>query len=445
MNFKIAVVGLGQGGAVAAYKLALDGNDVTVYEAQQRGEVSYDWHDDIRFDIFENTDVPAPTREAYRAKSKWLFVSPNWLSALPMPPAPEMEEVSIDRRALSEHFAKLLEEAGCKLRFGVMVTGLALENGSVKGVRTADGEERYDLVIDASGMDSPLRAQLPQKWCVQGEVNKEGVLYGYRAFFKAPDGAKPLEEGINSSLVLKHMGGKGISWCNLTEDGKTDVLIGRIGALSDEEIEAAICDMRSHFDILSEDILSERRVKICLRSGIAVGVADGYVAIGDSAFMTMPLMGSGIESSMKAGKLFADMVANGDVTDFGAAQLWKFWRQYMRVYGGDFALIDVVKSWALAQKPEMIDWVFSSGLIERSDLALVSTDSNATKQGIPAKSIFKKIGILLKKPSFVGSALRAVVRALMAKRCATHAPKKYDERRIRRWAARYDKRIGKYN
>ncbi len=34
--------------------------------------------------------------------------------------------------------------------------------------------------------------------------------------------------------------------------------------------------------------------------------------------MTMPLMGSGIESSMKAGKMFADFIRENNVTEFTA-------------------------------------------------------------------------------------------------------------------------------
>ena len=48
MNAKIAVIGMGQGGMVAAIKLAEAGCDVTVYERKARGEVSYPWRDDIR-------------------------------------------------------------------------------------------------------------------------------------------------------------------------------------------------------------------------------------------------------------------------------------------------------------------------------------------------------------------------------------------------------------
>lgn len=70
---KIAVVGMGQGGMVAAIRLAKQGHVVTVFEKSKRGEVSYDWRDDIRADVFEAAGLPMPDSDAYCQKSKWLF------------------------------------------------------------------------------------------------------------------------------------------------------------------------------------------------------------------------------------------------------------------------------------------------------------------------------------------------------------------------------------
>ena len=39
-------------------------------------------------------------------------------------------------------------------------------------------------------------------------------------------------------------------------------------------------------------------------------VADGYAAIGDSAFMTVPVIGSGIANALKAAKILADAISS---------------------------------------------------------------------------------------------------------------------------------------
>lgn len=435
---KIAVVGMGQGGMVAAIKLARAGHSVTVFEKEKEGETSYPWKDDIRADIFEIVGLPMPDASAYCQKSKWLFVSPNEEYSLPVPPCPPMEEISVDRRKLADYFANLAREAGCELRYSCPVTSLVVNDDRVCGV-VADKEELFfDVVVDASGMNSRLRAQVPNKFGVQACAEPTDIMYGYRAFFDKVEGATTREEGINSTLYLKHLGQTGISWCNVNEDGNVDVLIGRVGGLEDDEIESALLALRASNPVLSTHLLHERKVQICLRMSIARAVADGYVAIGDSAFMTMPLMGSGIESSMKAGNMFATYVIENGITDFSAKNTWGFFHRYMTELGADFAFVDVLKRWALALDPKTIDWVFGGGLIEKEDLALVTTDTGDSKPKIPAKSIVKKVFILLGHLPLVCKAVNCVVKSLKAKNIAKKIPAVYDEKKISKWQRKYD-------
>ena len=174
---------------------------------------------------------------------------------------------------------------------------------------------------------------------------------------------------------------------------------------------------------------------------IARAVADGYVAIGDSAFMTMPLMGSGIESSMKAGKMFADYVEENKIDEFTAKNMWGFYHKYMTTLGADFAFVDVLKRWALSLDPKTIDWVFGGGLIEKSDLALVTTDTSGEKPKMSAKSIIKKVFLLLGHFGLVCKAIGCLTRSLKAKSIAKKIPAEYDEKKLAKWAKKYNKLI----
>ncbi|MBD5092471.1 MAG: FAD-binding protein [Clostridiales bacterium] len=433
---KIVVIGMGQGGMVAAIKLAEQGHSVCVYEQSEKGAVSYDWTDDIRSEIFEHCNLPMPSEEIYFQKNKWVFVSPNEKHRLPVPPCPPMEEISIYRRGLSEYFANLAQQAGCAIHYGAKVEKLLFNGDRVCGICANGREIPCDLVIDASGMRSPFRAQLPSRFGVQAQPENAGVLYTYRAFFKRTEGADPVIKGINSTVILKHLGGKGIGWCNLADENTVDVLIGRIEKLTDDEIKKSLASLSAYNPILSDELISERRVEVCLRASIARAVADGYIAIGDSAYMTMPIMGSGIEASMNAGKDFAAFVVENKITDFSASNMWKFYADYMRNAGSGFALIDVLKRWALGLDAKWIDWLFGSGIVTEDNLAAVSTDENA-KVKISAKAVFK----ILAKPSFVFSALGCLSRGLKASRCAKHVPKRYDEKRLAKWQKKYEKRL----
>ena len=440
---KIAVIGMGQGGMVAAVRLAKQGHEVTIFEKNKRGEVSYDWRDDIRADVFEAAGLPMPPSDVYCQKSKWLFVSPNEEYSLPVPPCPPMEEISVYRTKLSEYFATLAQEAGCKLVFETEVKSLAVQNDAIVGVCAEGKEELFDLVIDASGMRSPFRAQVPNKFEIQVQPSRSDVMFGYRAFFKRVEGTTPRDPQINSTLYLKHLGSVGISWCNLNEDNLVDVLIGRVGELSDKEIEYTVEALRASNPILGTELVSEKRVEICLRMSIARAVADGYVAIGDSAFMTMPLMGSGIESSMKAGRMFADFVEENEVQEFTAKNMWGFYHKYMTTLGTDFAFVDVLKRWALSLDPKTIDWVFGGGLIEKSDLALVTTDTSGEKPKLSARSIVKKVFLLLGHFGLVCKAIGCLTRSLKAKNIAKKIPAVYDEKKLAKWTKKYNRIICK--
>lgn len=435
---KIIVIGMGQGGMVSAIKLANAGYDVLVFEKAKENEVGYQWKDDIRSDIFGLVDIPMPDSDVYCQKCKWLFVSPNEEYDLPVPPLKPMEEISVKRQGLSKHFANLATDAGCKIVYGKEVKELVIENDAVCGV-VVDGETlRCDLVIDASGMRSKLRGQLPDKFEVQDQPTNDDIMFGYRAFFNHVLNTVTRKEGIDSTVVLKHLGSKGISWCNLNEEDEVDVLIGRVGGLDGEEIKTTLCALHKSNAILGDTLLRERKVEICLRAPIARAVADGYVAIGDSAFMTMPLMGSGIEAGMKAGKMFADYVSNNNLQSFKAVDTWGFYANYMRTYGADFAFIDIVKRWALSQKPSRIDWIFGGGLIEKEDLLLVSTEEGADKPKMSAKSILKKALLLLTHFGLLCSAIGGISKALKAKRITKAIPQKYDEKKLSKWTKKYN-------
>ncbi|MCM1306731.1 MAG: NAD(P)/FAD-dependent oxidoreductase [Bacteroides sp.] len=434
---KIAVVGMGQGGMVAAIKLAKNGHDVTVYEQAARGEVSYDWTDDIRSDVFGICGLPMPNEDVYFQKCKWVFVSPNEKHRLPVPPCPPMEEISVYRRKLSEYFATQAENVGCNLIFNKRIERLVVENDAVIGVEVDDEKRLYDLVIDASGMCSKFRAQLPKKFGVQSQPKNDGIMYGYRAFFKKVEGAETVEKGIDSTVILKQLGSEGIGWCNLLNDGTVDVLIGRIGRLDEAEKDKALADLKNYNPILSDELISEHRVKICVRASMARAVADGYVAIGDSAFMTMPIMGSGIEAAMKAGSMFADFVVEENPSEFTAVSMWKFYVNYMRELGAGFAFIDVIKRWALALKAKRIDWLFGSGVISKEDLSFVSTEGGG-KLKVRAKSVL----LILLHPIFMCSAIKQLTKALRAQKCAEKIPSAYDFKKVAKWQKKYDKYVG---
>ena len=230
----------------------------------------------------------------------------------------------------------------------------------------------------------------------------------------------------------------GLSWCNLNDRGEVDVFVGRIGGLSPAEKDAAVQALYRNHDFFSNVPLRDGQWGyISLRGPLGMMVADGYCAVGDSAFMTMPMMGSGIEASMKAGFWLAQHIFENAVTDFTAANLWGWQVRYYKQLGARYTFVDMVKRWVLNIDVELLNWLFGCGAVTNEDMGLVSTDPDNPYR-LTAGKIAKKVAIVLQKPAVIRQTAARMLRAAGAKRTANAIPPTYDRAKIDRWLRRYN-------
>ena len=151
-------------------------------------------------------------------------------------------------------------------------------------------------------------------------------------------------------------------------------------------------------------------------------VANGYAAVGDSAFMTTPMNGMGIELSVKAGLLLAKNVINSN-GDFSANALWEYNKEYLKLYGGDVARNEGLKN-SLLKMP--------SAVIQSSDLAGAGRNMNF-------KALLMKFVRGMKQPKYFFQIIHGLIKGGKTARLMKHAPKKYDERTINRWQNKIEK------
>lgn len=441
MSQQILVLGLGHGGLVAALKLREAGFSVMIVEQNSRDTAGWPWYDDIRFDLFAACGLPEPPRDCYTNKGKRLFISPDEKNSLRVPPAKPMEEISIDRRALLRHLCGLCEAAGVALRWETKATALLLEYDRVAGAVCNGEPVRADLVIDASGLFSPFRAQVPKQFHVQAQPGRTDVMTAWRGFYKWAPGTEAPDPDRN--IYIKHQNGVGLSWCNLNDRGEVDVFVGRIGGLSEAEKDAAVAALHRNHDFFSSEVLREGLWgSISLRGPLGMLVADGYAAVGDSAFMTMPMMGSGMECAMQAGFWLAQHITENKVTDFTAAHLWVWQVKYYHTLGARYVFVDLVKRWVLNIDVDLLNWLFGCGAVTNEDMGLVSTDPDNPNK-LTVGRILKKVAIVLKKPAVIRQTAVWMLRAARAKRTAMSIPPLYDKAKVDAWLRRYDAILGK--
>ena len=440
---KIAVIGMGQGGMVAAIKLATAGAKVTIFERNAEGKVGYPWRDDITASVFDDCGLPRPNQDVYIQKTKWLFVSPDEKGALRVPQFRPFVEISPNRRKLTEYFADLAVKAGATINYGVNVEKLVIEDDRVIGIELDGKLERFDLVIDATGMYSKLRGQLPAKFCVQAEPSNQDTMYAYRAFFEKNPNTKTFFEDVDNTMVLRHMDSDGIGWCNLNDEGNVDVLLCNIARpLTDDEIQERLADLRAMNPILSDKKLHDRKVPLSVRAGIATPVADGYVALGDSAFMTIPVMGSGIEAGMHGAAIFADYVIANDVQNFTAYNMWPFYVKYFKKFGKGFAMLDIVRRHALRFKSKYINWALSGKFVTDDTLKFIMLDDEDYRRPKYKFGMFSAIlWKLIFHPSFNCAVLNMAFEGLHAMSVAGRIPKTYSLEKMAKWSKKYNKLI----
>lgn len=359
---KVIIIGANQNGIFAAYRFLKLGFDVVVYEKKNEADVSYNWTDDIDPGVFEKIGIAMPDSSCYFPKKSWAFVNPAETVVLSLAGSQETD-ISIWRRPLNKYLKSLLPE-NFIINYNTEVEKLIIKDNKVCGVVVCDKEESADLVIDASGVMSKFRASLPSSFNIQQNPDPEELFIVTRTFYKHNENVEMPKE--TNKAYLLHNGEKGISWC-ITTDDEVDILIGRVGNLTSESENNALADLQKDNKILSTNkIKGGDRCTIPVRYPLSKMVADGYVAIGDAAFMTIPMMGSGVAAGLLAVHFLAEVIAKDDSTS--VENLWNYQVEFVKNHNAFYG-IDVLKRWLLKAQAKDIDFLFEKGILNQKVMA----------------------------------------------------------------------------
>ncbi len=364
MGKKIIVAGAGHGGILTAAKLAEKGYDVTVYEKKVREELGYDWLDAIDLKVFNDVGLPLPDISNITFNGDMRFYNPNFSAPLTVETHGN-GSAKFERKDIYKILIDFAEEKGVKFVYNTYITAPVMDGLRVVGIETTDGVIYGDMVIDAAGINSPVRRGLPAYCNVDRDYEYGESFYAYRAYFdKIPDH----EPEVDYEVFLMPHGDIGISW-TVTEKDCVDILIGRMFPLSKQQIEEELKNMRQFSPQLGNKLLRGGQViQIPIRRPLSVMVCDGYAAIGDSAYMTVPMSGSGICASLRAGVMLADTILADEKEEYSAKTLWSYNRRYILHFGLNFASVDILKNIMLSLPTEGVNFLFDKQIITQNDL-----------------------------------------------------------------------------
>lgn len=421
---KIIVVGAGHGGIIAGAKLAKHGYEVNVYETKQEADLGHDWEDRFTFDVLmravEKSEIP---QEYWRYRGNCRFVSPSKRTNVNIEYSQENRQKVMWRKPLIAMLLNYAKECGVRFHYGVNVSDSIIENNAVVGVRTSEGDVFGDLIIDASGAFSSVRQSLSKSFCIESKPENGDVFYAYRAYFNKIYDEKP---DYPFEVYLYHECEKGLSWF-LTADDCVDVLIGRVFPLTDDKIKEQEDIFRKNHPWMGEQIMHGGvRGIIPVRRPLDLMVADGYALVGDSAFMTTPMNGMGIDLSINAGLLLADTVIDAGNAKLSKEILWAYNRDFHKRYGGATAKNEGLKNALLRLPSEGVDFLFDNAIIQSSDLA-------GAGQNTKLSALLGKFVRGMRNPKYFFAILKGLIKGAGLSSLLKNAPKNFDMKAINAW------------
>lgn len=432
---RIIVAGLGHGGLTAAVKLAQSGHDVTVYEAKERAECGHDQKDSFDAKAMERAGFEIP--DSFRAPGNVLTFVPleDDVEPISLPAKDDYENLTVDRKEFLNYLIDLALDAGVKIEFGVKVLAPIILGSRVAGIKTDRGDFYGDLIIDACGVHSPVRSNLPEFMLIDKEPAYYDILHTYRGYFNRVSDAPEPKNKYN--LYIKEDGTVGFKWI-INEEDCVDVLLIRFPEIDYSDVAQGLNEINLMNPQMGKDLVRGGNfVDIPVRAPLAVLVADGYAAVGDSAFMTYAVKGSGIAYSLIAGTILAEAVQADENGFYTAETLWKYEHDFYHEIGFSAGRIAVMKNILPFITAADVNEMFKRGLITAEDVDLfVSGDLQVSKlPGIAAQKI-KILGDVPELRALLVNMLGWFGRYTVIE---TSFPEKYSREDAEKWAARYNK------
>ncbi|MBE6783214.1 MAG: NAD(P)/FAD-dependent oxidoreductase [Ruminococcaceae bacterium] len=437
MKKRIIVAGGGHGGIATAMLLAKNGFDVTVFEKNSRENMGHDWTDIFDKKGFTCLGLPLPDESLYKFKHDMTFYGMSMRTPVTQHVPEDQLEIQMERKDIYNHLITHAEKAGVKFVFGCTVNGPVMLGSRVVGIKTDKGDEYAELVIDACGIHSPVRRNLPPSLGIQNEVGDYEQFFVYRAFFNK---TAEVDDVDKYKVILLPENKKGISWV-ATEEEWTDVLIGRFHKFDMAEVERTIDVLRRDNPSLgTEKLRGGQFVNIPVRQPLGILVADGYAAIGDSAFMTVPIIGSGIANTLKASKILAEAIMKDSDMAYTAETLWEYQKGFYKALGNGLAPMACIKMMMARMTGDDIDYLLSTGVLNEDDMT-ITADTNSLWSifsYVPPEIIMKKAKALMHNPKIVLKAMFLVKNLSKAIASTAVMPEKYDKKAVLKWVRKYN-------
>lgn len=434
---RIIVAGAGHGGLTAAYNMAKAGHSVTVYEKAAYETVGHAWHDGMWLKCFDLVHMPRPKNMKFLPNKDMVFYNPKRTKSLELNFAPTENTVFVDRHELVQYLIDQCRGVGVDFRFGARVMGAVCSADRVRGITYLDASGKKqtvfgDLVIDAAGMDSPVRRSLPARFGIQNVIPDEDAFFVYRAYLNKTDPAQ-LDERYK--VYFFHCGHPGMDWM-ITEEGYMDMLIGKFGGLTQEEIDESIAAFREEYPFLGDAVVRGGYLcKIPLTRTLPRLVVNGYACVGDSAGMTVPLNGCGIDLSLRAGGILATAALAVKDGNYTREKLWPYQQRYCTLLGNSLVIIAKLRAFLASLKAENVDFLLENDILTQTEIGMAGGNLGA----VNLPYILGKLRRIMPQSYLIPAAVKAMRGIRHLRKITKTMPAEYSNKRVGKWQALYER------
>lgn len=432
MNKRIVVAGAGHGGLAAAAFLAKNGYAVEVYEKRKKEELGYDWHDTVGRDTLRYAGIEEYDKADFHPRKDSTFYAPALRTPVSFDAPPDKADLEIDRKVLYGYLLRNAEEKGAVIRYSANITGPLLDNSNrVAGLLAGDKEIEAELVIDSAGMKSPVMAGLPASYSMKNIFRGNDVFHAYRAYYDLRDGVEIINKD-RFNIYFKFNGVKGIAWLKVTR-GLADVLIGSAEALDMDKVNETLEKLRKVQPAIGFRLQRGGCIRdIPIKPANSLLVGDRYAAVGDAVSMTVPMNGSGITNSIRAGVMLAETIQDIDKAGkpYGREELWPYQVRYFQEINGKMIAVAVLKNQLLDYPGKVIDFLFDRGILGAKELSA----GNGSKELVLEKTeILDKLKKGYKRPFSLLKLKSAAAKSKQARQTAEEIPVVYEKQAVEKW------------
>ncbi len=278
----------------------------------------------------------------------------------------------LNRKLLPQRQLHDAERLGVEFLFDTSAESLIAEDGHIRGIecRSAKDNSKFKrtakLVIDATGSASRLRTNLPVRTYIEKEIDKENDMESTGRYILTFEVGKEDTTFFDPDFCIIHLDQEiapgGYAWVFPKGRNKVNIGLGvqkrllesrnrKLGrkdtlqSMIDEYVRMNPVIKNGKLAAGQEDKGNEKGTwQVPVRRQNDCLVANGYMIVGDSAWMPRPIdaggIGPAIYATVIAGRIAAEALEADDTSE---RSLWRFNTEYVEAYGHRMASFEILR------------------------------------------------------------------------------------------------------